>query len=149
MQLIQASDAARLSGLTPDQLREWCGRRNVVVPDVPGAGRGRHALYSWQTVLTLRLLRELHERFGAEVGSWRVAIGRCQQILRGRSFPTLWSAAVAFTDNGHARLIEERVTTIEAVLVLPLAAHLQILAQASAFQSAQQLPLFSTVRQRS
>jgi hypothetical protein len=61
MKLVQSSDAARLSGLTSNQLREWCGRRGVVVPDVPPAGRGRLALSSWQTLLALRVLNELHQ----------------------------------------------------------------------------------------
>ena len=128
MQLMQAADASRLAGLTPHQLREWCGRRCIVAPDVPGAGRGRHALFSWQTVLTLRLLRELHERFGAEVGAWKGALGEFRALVGGRSFPGLWSAVVAFPNCDHARLIEGRPVPTEAQLLLPLAPHLHVIA---------------------
>lgn len=142
MQLIQASDASRLAGLTPHQLREWCARRAVVVPDVPGAGRGRHALFSWQTVLALRLLRELHNRFGTEVGAWKGAIDEFRQLLKGRSFPGLWSTAVVFPDCEHARLVDDRTVAAEPLLVLPLAPHLQALAHEFALPAEPQLPLF-------
>ena len=133
MQLMQASDAARLAGLTMHQLREWSARRTLLVPDVPGAGRGRHALYSWQSVLALRLLLELQDRFGVEVGAWKHAIEEARQLLQGRSFPGLWSAAVVFPDCAHARLIDERTVSTEGLLVLPLAPHLQALANSFTF----------------
>src|ERR1700723_3289720 len=104
MNLVQASDAARLSGLTSHQLREWCGRRSVVSPDVPAAGRGRHALFSWQTIIALRILNELHGRFGVEVSAWRQAIARCQELLRGRAFPSLWGASIVFPSATNAVL---------------------------------------------
>jgi hypothetical protein len=44
--MMQSGDGARRSGLTPHQLREWCGRRGVVIPDVPPAGRGHLALFA-------------------------------------------------------------------------------------------------------
>lgn len=145
MQMLQASDAAQLAGLTAHQLREWCARRAVLAPDVPGAGRGRHALFSWQTVLVLRLLRELHDRFGAEVGAWKGAIEELRQLLKGRSFPGLWSTAAVFPDHNHARLIDERTVPTEAVVVLPLAPHLDALAHFFAFPSEPQLPLFTAM----
>lgn len=145
MQLLQASDAARLAGLTAHQLREWCARRALLAPDVPGAGRGRHALYSWQTVLALRLLRELRERFGAEVGAWKGAIQELRKLLRGRSFPGLWNIAVAFPDHDHARLIDERTVPTEALIVMPLMPHLRVLAHCFAFPAEPQLPLFPAV----
>lgn len=145
MQLIQASDASRLAGLTSHQLREWCARRLVVTPDVPGAGRGRHALFSWQTVLALRLLRELHERFGAEVGAWKLAIEEFRQLVKGRSFPGLWSTVVIFPDRDHARLADDRPISAECFIMLPLAPHLQAIAHDFALPREPQLPLFSAV----
>ena len=146
MQLLQASDAARLAGLTMHQLREWSARRALLVPDIPGAGRGRHALFSWQSVLALRLLLELQDRFGAEVGAWKPAIEEARQLLKGQSFPGLWSAAFVFPDCGHARLIDKRTISTEGLLVLPLAPHLQALAQSFAFPAEpQQRPLFPAV----
>jgi MerR HTH family regulatory protein len=145
MQLMQSADVTLLTGLTPHQLREWCGRRGIVVPDVPAAGRGRHALFSWQTVLTLRLLRELNERFGAEVGAWQGALREFRELVGGRSFPGLWSTLVAFPDCDHARLIESRSIGSEALLLLPLAPHLQAIAEDFTLPSEPQLPLFPVV----
>lgn len=148
MQLIQTADACRLTGLTQHQLREWCARRAILPPDVPGGGRGRHALFSWQTVLALRLLRELHERFGAEVGAWKAALEECRQLLNGRSFPGLWTTTVVFTDRHHASLSEDRDFADEALLVLPLEPHLQAIADDFAFPPQAQFPLFRAVELR-
>lgn len=148
MQLIQAADASRLTGLTPHQLREWCARRAILLPDVPGEGRGRHALFSWQTVLALRLLRELHERFGAEVGAWKGALEQCRSLLKGRSFPALWTTSVVFTDRHHAYLNDERDFPEGALLVLPLEPHLQAIAEDFSFPPQAQFPLFPAVALR-
>jgi MerR-like DNA binding protein len=148
MQMIQTADACRLTGLTSHQLREWCARRAILPPDVPGEGRGRHALFSWQTVLALRLLHELHERFGAEVGAWKSAVEECRQLLNGRSFPGLWTTAVVFTDRHHASLSEGRDFADEAFLVLPLEPHLQAIADDFAFPPQAQFPLFRAVELR-
>ncbi len=145
MQLMQTADASRLAGLTTHQLREWCARRGIVAPDVPGAGRGRHALFSWQTVLTLRLLRELNERFGAEVGAWKGALSEFRTLIGGRPFPGLWSTVVAFPDRDHARLIEDRSIPTDALLLLPLAPHLHVIAEDFALPPEPQLPLFPAV----
>lgn len=145
MQLVQAIDASRLSGLTGHQLREWCARRAVITPDIPGAGRGRHALFSWQTVLLLRILREMNERFGVEVGAWTGAMAELRLLLAGRSFPGLWRAVAAFPDCDHARLIEERVATADATLMLPLAPHLKVLAHGFTLPADPQLQLFPAV----
>ncbi len=145
MQLMQAADASRLAGVTPHQLREWCARRGIIVPDVPGAGRGRHALFSWQTVLALRLLRELHERFGVEVGAWKGALGEFRKLVHGRSFPGLWNVLVMFSDRDHARLLDDRSVLGETLLMLPLRPHLQAIAQDFALPPEPQLPLFPAV----
>ena len=148
MHLVQASDAALLSGLTGHQLREWCGRRALVHPDVPPAGRGRHALYSWQTILALRLLKEMHDRFGAEVGGWAEAMGRCQDLLKERSFPSLWGAAAAFLDTKKALLVARSPELNDRpFLLLPLAPHLEVLASGLALPGpSNQLPLFPVMR---
>jgi MerR HTH family regulatory protein len=145
MQLMQTVDASRLAGLTPHQLREWCARRSIVAPDVPGSGRGRHALFSWQTVLTLRLLRELNDRFGVEVGAWKGALGEFRVLVGGRPFPGLWSMLVAFPDRDHARLVEDRAVAAGALLLLPLAPHLRAIAEDFAMPPDPQLPLFPAV----
>lgn len=146
MKLVQASDAVRLSGLTEHQLREWCGRRAVVIPDVPAAGRGRHALFSWQTILSLRILKELHSRFGVKVVAWRQAMAACQQLLQGRPFPSLWDASMAFPSTSEATLTLNWEGLGEtACIVVPLHPHLCALASHESAPPELQLPLFAAL----
>jgi hypothetical protein len=149
MQLVQATDAIRLSGLTSHQLREWCGRRAVVTPDVPAAGRGRHALFSWQTILALRILKELHIRFGVEVVAWRGGVARCQEILSGRPFPSLWGSSIVFASTSEAKLVHDRSAhREEACLIVDLEPHLRVLATDNTASPEQQLPLFAALQVR-
>lgn len=146
MQLVQACDALRLSGLTPHQLREWCGRRALVAPDVPPVGRGRHALYSWQTILVLRLLSELHSKFGIELAAWGDAIAQCQALLRKRAFPSLWGLLAAFPDARTAELVEHgSLVAGKALLCLPLEPHLEAIAADFSQTAPKQLPLFAAI----
>lgn len=143
MSLVQASDAARLSGLTPHQLREWCGRREVVEADVPAAGRGHLALFSWQTILALRVLNEIHQRYGVEVIAWRGAIAELQALLRGRSFPSLWGAIALFPSAREALLkMDGEGIAKGSFLSVSLSAHLEVLASPQDFRVETQLPLF-------
>ena len=140
--MAQASDACRLTGLTQHQLREWCVRRGVVRPDVPPAGPGRHALYSWQTLLALRLLREIHEQFGVEVSAWSTAITSLISQLQGRSFPSLWGLAAQFPSANEASIIGSREGTHQG-LTLAFDPHLEVLASALSLPGPPyQLPLF-------
>ncbi|QPF91839.1 MerR family transcriptional regulator [Bradyrhizobium commune] len=149
MDLVQASDAIRLSGLTAHQLREWCGRRAVVAPDVPAAGRGRHALFSWQTILSLRVLNELHDRFGIEIIVWRPAIGHCQKIFRQSSFPALWGTSIVFPSTNDAVLVRaSEKLELGAHVALPLDPHLRALALDKAAPPELQLPLFAAIEVR-
>jgi hypothetical protein len=146
MKLVQSSDAIRLSGLTSHQLREWCGRRGVVVPDVPPAGRGRLALFSWQTLLALRVLNELHQRYGVEVSAWSFAITKLQSLLKGRSFPGLWGTSVIFPTNTEACLLTDLDHYPKgSYLVVALDCHLSVLASPEDFNPETQLPLFPAV----
>jgi hypothetical protein len=148
MQLFQAGDVIRATGLTPNQLREWCGRRGVVYPDQPATGRGRHALYSWQTILCLRVLNELHTRFSVEVGAWVEGISECQALIKDRPYPTLRGLAVVFTDTNSAELVPNaNFPTNATALRVPLDPHLQELAATLAVPE-MQLPLFAAVALR-
>lgn len=142
---MQASDASRLAGVTPHQLKEWCTRRGIVVPDVPGAGRGRHALFSWQTVLTLRMLRELHIRFGVEMSAWKGALGQFREQVDGCFFPSLLDVWAAFVDRDQARLLDGPSHLAEAAVMVPLAPHLRAIAHGFEFSPEPQLPLFAAV----
>lgn len=143
MRMVQASDAARLSGLTPHQLREWCGRRGVVTPDVPPAGRGRLALFSWQTILALRVLNEVHQRYGIEVSAWRPAIAQLQVLLIGRSFPALWGAFAVFPNSQEAMLrLQGEASPERSCLAASLDGHLEVLATPGDLGVEAQLSLF-------
>jgi len=149
MSLVQASDAARLSGLTANQLREWCGRRELVAADVPAAGRGHLALFSWQTILALRVLNEVHQLYGVEVSGWRPAIAQLQTLLRGRSFPSLWGALAVFPNTKEAVLkLEDESFTRDSCLIVGLNRHLEALAKPSDLPVEAQLPLFPALAVR-
>ncbi|MNS23198.1 hypothetical protein D3C72_550060 [compost metagenome] len=149
MSLVQASVAARLSGLTPHQLREWCGRRAVVTADVPAAGRGHLALFSWQTILALRVLNEVHQRYGVEVSGWRLAIAQLQTLLKGRSFPSLWGAVAVFPNAQEALLkLDGDSYAKDACLTIGLSRHLEALATPSQLLVEAQLPLFPAMAVR-
>jgi hypothetical protein len=121
----------------------------VVVPDVPAAGRGRHALFSWQTILSLRVLNELQDRFGIEVVAWRQAIGRCQEIFRQSSFPGLWGTSIAFPSTNDAILARDlEKSELGAHVILPLDPHLRALALDKAAPPELQLPLFAAIKVR-
>jgi hypothetical protein len=145
MKLVQASDAIRLSGLTEHQLREWCGRRAVVLPDVLAGGRGRHALFSWQTILSLRVLNELQNRFGVEVVAWRHAIAQCQEFFRECSFPSLWGMSIVFPNKDEAVLAHIQELRLNSHVHIPLDPHLRALALDDAAPPELQLPLFAAV----
>ena len=149
MSLVQASEASRLSGLTPHQLREWCGRRAVVTADVPPAGRGRLALFSWQTILALRVLNEIHQRYSVEVSGWRIAIAQLQTHLKGCSFPSLWGAAAVFPNAQEALLKLDGDSQVkDSCLTVSLNQHLEILATPSQLPIETQLPLFPVLAVR-
>ena len=74
-------------------------------------------MYSWQTVLAVRLLHELHQRFGVEVGAWRGAIREFRESIDGRPFPGLWRAFAQFSDHNHALLTAFKAKTGCPVLV--------------------------------
>jgi hypothetical protein len=147
MQLVQSSVACGLSGLTPHQLREWCIRRGVVAPDVAPAGPGRHALYSWQTLLVLRVLRQLHESFAVEVGAWGEAMVSLQQQVQGRAFPTLWGLGVLFLGNKKASIVRLGADGDEHLgLRLAFDPHLTVLAAGLALPGPpNQLSLFPAI----
>jgi hypothetical protein len=141
--LVQAADATKLTGLSSNQLREWCGRREILEPDIAPSGPGRHALYGWQTLLVLRVLLVLQEEFGVEVVAWAKAARRFRKLVDKRSFPSLTTAWVFFADCNQAVLLEsiKRGSRVDAGLLLPLKPHLDVLATAFASQGDSQMQL--------
>jgi len=142
--MFQASDAMRLTGLTRNQLREWCGRgrRGILEPDVSPAGSGRHAMYAWQTLLILRLLLVLHARFGVEISQLVDVAKTLRILLKGVSFPVLWPLWTVMANSQTIELTAhpEDVLT-DGGIVLPLRPHLEVLATAMSLPVDGQLPL--------
>lgn len=145
MRLFQASDALRLTGLSRPQLREWCGtgRRRLLAPDQEAAGPGRHALFSWRTIMALRVLRTLQTDYGVEIKTWAAAAGTLRARLDRTPYPSLWGRLVWFESPRTAELIGGmHEITREQGLVLPLDPHLAVLASSLSEQPPHQLTLF-------
>lgn len=143
MILYQAADTVALTGLTKSQLREWCSVRHLLPPDVPPAGPGRHALFTWQTALALRVLKSLHDDWAGEVSSWAPAVRSFRESLGEVPFPALWGTAVVFDQLRSTRIVKlpQMIGELGA-LSIPLDPHLSVLAQSLAIPPPQQLHLF-------
>lgn len=130
--LFQAGEAAKLAGITANQLREWTGRRAIISPDVPGRGRGKHALFGPTTVLVLRILGELHARFHVEVGALSSLAERLRSDLGAAPFISLYGRAVAITDLADCEIITLSQTRItKAVVIIPFESHLIAISETS------------------
>lgn len=145
--LYQSADTIVLTGLTRSQLREWTGRgrRGVLTPDVEPDGPGRHALFSWQTMLALRILLALHRDFAAEVGAWAPAIRLLRSDLERRSFPSLWRKLAFFPNPQGVLLVDSYGIENGGGFIIPLDSHLTLLATKLSLPRPDQLPLFPVV----
>lgn len=113
---------------------------------MPPAGRGHLALFSWQTILALRVLNEVHQRYGVEVGGWRQAIAQLQTLLKSRSFPSLWGAVAMFPNAQQALLkLDGEIYANDTCLTVGLSRHLEALATPSQLMTEAQLPLFPAI----
>lgn len=151
MRVFQAADVLDLTGLTRSQLREWSSRdrRSLILADVEAEGPGRHALYTWQTVLVLRLLKTLSNDFAVEVGAWAPGMARLRQKLERVSFPSLWGSFVHFPNRENPELaISTFGSSVPEGVFLPLNPHLLVIATKLSLPSPDQLPLFPVVAVR-
>lgn len=144
VRLLQSADVLEVTGLTRNQLREWTGRgrRELMPPDVEPGGPGRHALYTWQSALVLRLLLVLHNEFAAKVGAWAPAAKNLRKKLDGAPFPNLWHLSVCFPDCHTALLVEDVTKLDHPGLILPLEPHLAVLSSKLSLPQPVQLSLF-------
>ena len=145
MGLIGTRDVLALTGLSGNQLREWTGRRALILADVPASGKGTKARYSWQTVLVLRLALVLRDEFHLDLQHCSRQLAELQIRLKGRSFLSLQGHALVL--GGESQLALVRASTVQighdALVVVPLERHLQMLMVALEDRSgAEQLPLF-------
>lgn len=147
MKLVQSTDALRLTGLSNNQLREWCGRRGIFQPSVPARGSGRLSLYSWQDILALRILLEIFTAFGGGASQWASGIRNLKELLDGHFFPSLWGKAAIFTDCNSVFIADaSSISHPTTVLIIQLDPHLKTLVNPSAPRELQaQLPLLASV----
>jgi DNA-binding transcriptional MerR regulator len=151
MKLITASGVLQLTGLTADQLREWTSRRGLIQPDIKPKGPGSRAMYSWQTVLVLRLAVVLKEILHVELQAHRATLSNLTLRLKKSSFPSLRGKALALNSDGSVDFLSnfEVPTHKKDRIILQLDSHLDIIA--TSFDSGQrihQLPLFPAVSVR-
>ena len=79
----------QLTGLSTVKLREWTTRRALIPADVPSPKRGAPALYSWQTVLVLRVASILRDAFHVELKAQKTLFDRLRAILHDQPFAAL------------------------------------------------------------
>jgi hypothetical protein len=151
--MIPAGQVQTLTGLTTNQLREWSHRRGLIPPDVQGNGPGRPALYSWQTVLLLRLAVVLRARFRIELQAHKDLLHALRGLFSGTPFPTLRGCVLALRAMEQGELLPEGLVRVGGgdpdTLFLHLDPHLDVLETQFAPQDqGGQLPLFRAVRIR-
>lgn len=151
--MIPAGQVQKLTGLTTNQLREWSHRRDLVRPDIEAGGPGRPALYSWQTVLMLRIAVVLRERFRIELQAHKDLLHGLHDIISGVPFPALRGCVLALRAMEHGELLSEGTVRVGVnepdTLFLHLDPHLDVLETQFAPQDQSgQLPLFRAVRIR-
>lgn len=127
MQLVTTRDAARLTGLSTEQLREWTSRRALILPDVKPKGHGSPARYSWQTILLLRLAVVLRDRFKLELHAHRDVFATLAASLACTSFLSLWGKSLALYGNEQWAIVDPREenSIIEDCIMLRMDPHLQ------------------------
>ena len=148
MRLVQAGRAASLAGVSAHQMREWCGRRGILEPDIPGEGAGNHALYSWKTILTIRIVSELRSRYRINLSAWPNVVRSLRDQLENRSYLRLRDCCVAIHDIEVAEILPTSMIRVAAsVIFVPLNPHLDALAVPLKIEgSDHQLALFPAMR---
>ena len=151
--MIPAGQVQTLSGLTASQLREWSHRRDLIPPDVDARGPGRPALYSWQTVLLLRIAVVLRERFKIELQAHKAFLHALRGLFVGVPFPALRGCLLALRAMEHGEILPEGMVRVGGsdpdTLFLRLDPHLDVLeAEFAPQDQIGQLPLFRAVRIR-
>ncbi|MGX5805205.1 MerR family transcriptional regulator [Bradyrhizobium sp. Arg314] len=129
MRLVTTSAAARLTGLSTNQLREWTNRRALIPADVQHRGRGSPSQYSWQTLLLLRMAAVLKNRFHLELHAHRELFASIRESFDGVSILRLWGSSIAIYGIDRWEILEAGADRLDEgeSLVLQLDGHLKIL----------------------
>jgi hypothetical protein len=133
-----------LTGLSTTQLREWTNRRALVPADVPPAGKGSSAKFTWQTVLIIFVAMTLKSRFHLELQAHRGLFSELSHALRQASFVALWNKKLMVAAHGRWALVDASNTIDDEhdALYIQLNPHLEKLATGFALP-----PLASTAGQ--
>jgi hypothetical protein len=128
--LVTTSTAVKLTGLTPEQLREWTIRRSLIPADVKPKGQGSPAQYSWQTILLLRLALILHDGFKVELQAHRKLFAGMAITLVQTPFRSLWGKMLAVHEDQRCYIVlpDELAAITDDCIVLRLDPHLVHLA---------------------
>ncbi|MDO8287449.1 MAG: hypothetical protein Q7T69_20790 [Rhodoferax sp.] len=118
-----------MTDLSVEKLREWTSRRALIPADVPPAGRGSPARFSWQTILVLRLAITLRERFHLQLQAHASLLRDLRSHLATTSFIALWDKLLVVQGPDRWALIDEGAA--EAIrddsLIVHLDPHLKLI----------------------
>lgn len=136
MHLVTTRDAARLTGLSTEQLREWTVRRALIPADVRPKGHGSPARYTWQTLLLLRVAAVLREHFKLELQAHRTLFLELSERFQKASFLSLWGKSLVLYGGEAWNLLEpEDTPDIEVdFIVIQLNPHLRALETGFSFK---------------
>lgn len=143
MRMFQSFQMVELTGLTKNQLREWCSVRKLLPPDIAPKGPGTHGMFTWQTAIALRILKSIQDDWAGTVSAWAPVVRDFRVEIKGSSFPALFGNAVIFDSLTSMTIQKElAITTGPGILAVPLNPHLEVLATKLAIPLPDQLPLF-------
>jgi DNA-binding transcriptional MerR regulator len=145
--MFQAGEVTQIANISKHQLREWTGRRGILVADVPGQGRGRHALYSWSTVLLLKIVSDLKARFHVEIAAYASMLHDLRHDLADRSMLSLYGQSLfILSPDGYALKPSRSDQEASLALIIELDDYLSELAATLPGGASPQLPLFPVMR---
>ena len=132
-----------MTGHSRNQLREWCCVRWLVPPDIMADGPGSHATFTWQTALSLRILKNIQDERAGRVSTWAPVVRKFRAAIDGTSFPSLLGYVLEFKDYKSMSIqVMHGLNSGFAFLAVPLAPHLEALASNLAIEVPNQLPQF-------
>lgn len=148
MRLVSTPIARQLTGLSADKIREWTSRRALVPADVRPKQKGSPAMFSWKTILILRLAVLLQSKFGLELEVHKTSLEALRKYLLNQSFIALWGKRLALDAEGAWHLLDGDAALPNSDLVLLLLdPHLRVLQHGFSLPgedvSRQQLDLFA------
>ncbi len=145
--LVGTKEVQAVTGLSADQIREWTGRRGIVVPDIPAKGKGTQARFSWQTLLVLLIARTLRDDFHVELAAFQCALEDIQRQLRGQAFHALQGATAVFPSAKSSRLERAMTTSLSInAITIHLDSHMSAIAKGlGTVAPSEQLPLFRAI----